>query len=110
MPQYGLSTTHRFQRTVTTCLSTAWVKLEGSTALGNRIGIEIYNKSAAASAKLYLTMTYNGATPSGDGAAVKYAKVIEVGAYHFEPLGPGITLWGRAHATTARVIVTEYGA
>src|SRR3990167_7686435 len=107
MSQFGFSTAARFQRTAIHCSSTGWTALEGSTALANRVGIELYNKGQAATAKLYLTMTYNGETPSGDAARVKFSKAIETGAYHFEPLGPGVTLWGRTHAATARVIVTE---
>lgn len=106
---YGHAVAKRFQRTPCTVRSTEWTKLEGSTALANRFGIELYNKSQALTVKLYLTMTYAGATPTGDAATVRYAKAIEVSAYHFEPLDVGITLWGRTPAKTARVIVTEYG-
>lgn len=110
MSQFGHNTASRFQRSVVTCNSTSWTKLEGSSPLSNRVFTELYNKSQAATLKLYLTMTYDGATPSGDGAQVKYAKAVETGAYHMEPVGPGITLWGRSHAATSRVIVTEYAA
>ena len=110
MSQYGHETASRFQRTAVTCVAGSWTKLEGSTPLANRTFIEVFNKGAAASVKLYLTMTYDGTTPSGDSAAVQYSKAIEVGSFHMEPCGPGITLWGRTGATTARVIVTEYAA
>ena len=108
---YGHEITRRFQQNAITCISTAWTRLEGTTALANRIGTELYNKGQAATAKLYLTYTY----PDAIGAAttptvgVKLCKAIETGAYHFEPNGTGLTLWGRTQAATARVIVTEYG-
>lgn len=107
---YGLPTASRFQHTPITCNSTSWTKLEGTTALTNRTGTELYNKGQSATAKLYLTYTYGGETPSGNSALVKYCKAIETGAYHFEPNGVGMTLWGRTQAATARVIVTEYGS
>lgn len=106
---YGHETATRFQQNAITCVSGSWTKLEGSTALANRVCTELYNKGQAATAKLYLTYTLdvNGVsqTPS---VGVKYCKAIETGAYHMEPNGPGMTLWGRTHAATARVIVTEY--
>ena len=103
---YGQSRASRFQQTVVNCNSTSWTALQGSTALENRVGTELYNKGQAATAKLYLTYTYSGATPT---ASVKHSKAIETGSYHFEPNGPGMTLWGRTQAATARIIVTEYG-
>lgn len=102
---YGHEIVSRFQQTAVTCNSTSWTKLEGATALPNRIGVEVYNKGQAATAKLYLTFSYDGATPT---VPVKYCKAIETGAYHYEGNNVGLTLWGRTHAATARVIVTEY--
>jgi hypothetical protein len=104
---YGHEVASRFQQNAITCVSGSWTKLEGTTALTNRVGTELYNKGQAATAKLYLTFSYNGETPT---IGVKYCKAIETGAYHFEPNGPGLTLWGRTQAATARVIVTEYGS
>ena len=103
---YGQSRASRFQQSVVLCRATAWTKLEGSTALENRVGTELYNKGQAATLKLYLTYTYSGETPT---IGVKYCKAIETGSYHFEPNGPGMTLWGRTQAASARIIVTEYG-
>jgi len=105
---YGNTTAVRFQQTAVTCISSAWTKLEGSTALVNRVGTEIYNKGQAATAKLYLTFTLDGATPSGPNSGVANCKAIETGAYHFEPNGSALTLWGKTHAATAKIIVTEY--
>lgn len=104
---YGHGMASRVQQNAITCNSSSWTKLEGTTALTNRIGTELYNKGQAATAKLYLTFTYGGTTPT---VGVKYSKAIETGAYHFEPNDSGLTLWGRTQAATARVIVTEYAS
>ena len=104
---YGAPTSRRFQQTSTTCNSSSWTKLEGTTALANRTGTEIYNKGQAATAKLYFTFTYSGETPT---VSVKHCAAIETGAYHYEPNEAGLTLWGRTHAATARVIVIEHGS
>jgi len=108
---YGHEIASRFQQNAILCTATGWTKLEGTTALANRIGTELYNKGQAATAKLYLTYTYPDATGavSTPTISVKYCKAIETGSYHFEPNGTGMTLWGRTHAASARVIVTEYG-
>ena|SRR3990167_11478343 len=104
---YGTGTATRFQQTAVTCVSTGWTRLEGATALANRIGTEVYNKAHSTTVKLYLTHSYNGATPT---VGVATCKAIELGSYHFEPNGPGMTLWGRTQAGPGRVIVTEYGS
>lgn len=108
--KYGHETFARFQQTPVTCNATTWTKLEGTTALANRAATELYNKGQAATAKLYLTLTYDGSTPTGSNSSVKHCKAIETGAYHMEGNGPGLTLWGRTQAATARVIVTEYAS
>ena len=107
---YGHPTASRFQQTAVTCTALTWTKLEGSTALANRIGTQLYNKGQAASVKLYFTYTYDGATPTGLSSSVKLCPAIETGSYHFEPNGIGMTLWGRTQAATARIIVIEYAA
>lgn len=106
---YGHPVAKRFQRTAVTCRSNGWTKLEGTTPLANRFGVEIFDRAQAATKKLFLTHTYGGETPTGDAAAVQYAKAIEPSAYHFEPIDVGMTLWGRSSVATSRVIVTEYG-
>lgn len=104
--QYGQTTAIRFAQNAITCSSGSWTKLHGTTSLANRIGTELYNKGQVATLKLYLTFTYNDETPT---VPVALCKAIETGAYHYEPNGPGLTLWGRTAVATARVIVTEYG-
>ena len=102
MAAYGQPVSSRVQSQAVTCTATAWTALTGgATALISRTGVEIYNKGAAASVKLYLS--YNNTI------SVKYCKPVETGAYHFEPCGSQLTLYGRTQAATARVIVTEYG-
>lgn len=104
--QYGQITAIRFQQNAVQVQSSAWTKLEGATALANRTGTEIYNKGDSTTIKLYLTYSYNGETPTTSAAQ---SKPVEIGAYHFEPNGPGMTLWGRMQSGNGRVIVTEYG-
>ena len=98
---YGQTRATRIQETAITCNSTSWTALEGATPLANRVGIELYNKGQAATAKLYLSYD--------NSVSVKLRKAIETGAYHFEPTGNGLTLYGRTQSATARIIVTEYG-
>ena len=102
MAAYGQPVASRTQSQAVTCTATAWTALTGgATAMINRTGIELYNKSQDATKKLYLSYD--------NTISVKFCKAIEPGSYHFEPAGSQLVLYGRSHTATARVIVTEYG-